>query len=154
MKRATLFLTLASTLAACNQHRQAEQHSSMNQWMVTTYQQDMTDAAIVAQRTVFPHHFAGQTDELNARGTRNLHALAKHFKDHPGTLNVRRSDTPAQLHEQRLTVVRDFLASHGVNTQSMTFADGFSGGDGITSDQWRQPATTDETPDDKPPTQE
>lgn len=144
MKCATLLLAMTVALPACNRPEHAEKHSQMNQWMVDTYHKDMSHAAVVSQRTVFPHHFVDQTDKLNARGERNLRILVTHFKQHPGTLNVRQADTPQALYEARLAAVRQFLASHEIPPDAVTLADGFSGGDGITSEQWREP--TEEEP--------
>lgn len=140
MKRLLCLLALPALIVACNQVQPGDRHPTMNRWMVDTYTDDMAVNAVIAGRTIYPHHFVEGTASLNARGERSLNILAKHFKDHAGTLNVRQAETDDGLYQKRLQAVRDALVSRGVDVDNVTLADGSAGGDGITSEQWRKPA--------------
>jgi hypothetical protein len=86
--------------------------------------------AVIRQHTLYPYHFVPDCSQLNELGERELEVLAEYYCRHPGTLNIRRSDTDMSLYEGRVSTVRDRLAAAGVVVGRMTFRDGMAGGDG------------------------
>ncbi|MEX0746057.1 MAG: hypothetical protein WD118_10695 [Phycisphaeraceae bacterium] len=109
------------------------ERSESNAWLVSSYQQQQMQAAVVRQRTIYPHHFHDRTAELNELGQRDLAILARHFDRWPGELNVRQSEADDPLYEARLVTVRQALEDEGVDLDAMTLADGEPGGDGVAS---------------------
>lgn len=93
------------------------------------------DRAIIAQHTLYPHHFVADSAVLNELGTRDLSVLAGHFAEHEGTLNVRRGETAPELYEARVTHVIEELGKAGVDTGRMNIADGMPGGSGMPSER-------------------
>jgi hypothetical protein len=91
--------------------------------------------AIITQSTLFPYHFTHDGTELNELGYRDLGVLARHFKDRSGTLSVRQGSTVQDLHNARVTSVREFLIANGVDTDRIHFTDTPPRGPGISSEQ-------------------
>ena len=90
--------------------------------------------AIISQHTIFPYHFAENSDKLNELGGRDLSVLAGHFKDNPGPLNIRRNNTTEELYQARVNFVLKRLKEAGVET-SISVSDGMPGGDGMPSEK-------------------
>ena len=64
--------------------------------LVNTLNNIEVENAIITQHTLYPYHFVTDGEELNELGQRDLMVLARHFKEHPGVLNIRQGDgTPA-----------------------------------------------------------
>ncbi|UCD49273.1 MAG: hypothetical protein JSW27_17290 [Phycisphaerales bacterium] len=103
--------------------------------LVNTLNNLGVENAIVAQHTLYPYHFVLDAEELNELGRRDLSVLARHFREHEGTLNVRRGKTSPELYEARLTYVIEELTEAGVDTDRMVVADGMPGGDGMASER-------------------
>jgi hypothetical protein len=137
--RSLIVLTLTSatlTLAACNSPQWPEpRRTTMNAWSVNEYQRASIEAGIVAQHTLYPHHFVSNGAELNELGMRDVCVLADHYKDNPGSLNVRRNGTPAELYKQRVATVSAMLTSLGVDTDRVHMSGSLPGGDGISSER-------------------
>lgn len=110
-----------------------EQRSASNAWTVNDLFEQQTHGAIVRQHTVYPYHFISQSADLNDLGQRDLEVLAKHFKENPGNLNVRRGRTSDDLYDARVATVLAALAEAGVDNESMRVADNMAGGDGMDS---------------------
>lgn len=91
--------------------------------------------AIVAQQTLYPYHFVRNSSRLNELGESELAVLANHYREHPGTLNIRRSGTPDELYNARIQAVMDALAQAGVDTGRIQIAEGMPGGDGMPTEQ-------------------
>lgn len=91
--------------------------------------------AVIRKRTLYPYHFEPDGATLNELGMRELDVLAEQYRRSPGTLNVRKADTPQPLYEGRVSTVRDLLARAGVDVASMRFEDGIPGGDGRGADE-------------------
>jgi hypothetical protein len=133
MKRTSLFLVTLSLLAggcASDSPYTEEQHA-MDRWAVQTHQQQMIENAILAQGTLYSHHFVAHSAVLNELGERDVAVIARHYRDHPGELNVRRDHLDDALYESRLQAVRDALAEHGVDPARVELSDGLPGGDGV-----------------------
>ena len=91
--------------------------------------------AIISQHTIFPYHFAENSDKLNELGGRDLSVLAGHFKDNPGPLNVRRNNTTEELYQARVNFVLNRLKQAAVETSRISVSDGMPGGDGMPSEK-------------------
>jgi len=91
--------------------------------------------AIVSQHTLFPYHFVQDGETLNKLGQRDLAVLATHFAKHPGSLNVRRGDTPAELYDARVAHAVQQLKQAGVRTDRLSISDGMPGGTGMPSER-------------------
>lgn len=137
MKWATLLIVTLALLPACDRQAQrGPRHPEMNEWMANSYYDDMSDNALIAQRTFYPHHFASGGAALNALGLKNTEVLAAHYRSHPSELNIRRGDASPELYEARVQTVRAAFEARGVEMARVAVKDGFAGGDGITSEQW------------------
>jgi hypothetical protein len=141
MKPAILSVCAAAILAApaCNSHSPSEStttcarperefHTAETKWLNDTAIQN----AIVAQHTLYPYHFVTYSACLNELGEHDLGVLVDHYKNHPGPLNLRRGDAPAELHEARLNFITDRLAKAGIEIGAIE--DGHPGGEGLYSE--------------------
>jgi hypothetical protein len=91
-------------------------------------------AAIVAQHTLFPYHFAEGGEELNDLGRADLSVLAQHLRSQGGgELNVRRGPAAELLYSARVVRVREALRAEGVDVAKVRIADNFAGADGMSS---------------------
>jgi len=91
--------------------------------------------AIVAQHSLYPYHFTQDGAALNALGQRDLAVLARHFVKYPGSLNIRRGDTPVELYDARVAYAVQQLKQGGVATDRLTISDGMPGGTGMPSER-------------------
>ena len=91
--------------------------------------------AIISQHTLFPYHFVKNGAELNELGQRDFAILARHFMEHPGHLNIRRNNIPADLYEARVNLVLDRLKEAGINTERISVSDDMPGGSGMASER-------------------
>jgi len=107
----------------------------LNSQLVKTYNDIAMQNAIVSQHTLFPYHFVTNGAELNELGRRDLAALTSHFIKHPGHLNIRRHNTPADLYEARINTVRGRLIEAGIDKERISISDDMPGGEGITSEK-------------------
>jgi hypothetical protein len=107
----------------------------INSQLVNSYNDIAIQNAIIAQHTLFPYHFVQDGAELNELGRRDLAVLTGHFMKNGGDLNVRRHDTPADLYEARVNLVRDRLQKAGIDTGRMRTSDGMPGGSGMASER-------------------
>jgi len=91
--------------------------------------------AIITQRTLFPYHFMTNSQDLNELGRRDLGVLAKHFRENPGILSIRRGSTAPDLYNLRLDIVQEFLINAKVDASRIAFNDAMPGGKGMSSEQ-------------------
>jgi type IV pilus biogenesis protein CpaD/CtpE len=131
----TLLITAAAlTLAGCAQPRplvdwNINTEGETNAWSVRMINDRQRDAAIVAQRTIFAHHFVTGSATLNERGERDLAVLAHNLRGADQiNITVTQGDASDDLFNRRTTLVRDRFAAEGVNTAMLTINDGFAGG--------------------------
>jgi len=98
---------------------------------------------IIAQHTLYPHHFTQGGATLNSLGERDVAVLAEHFRSQPAvegvqwTLNVRRGNAPDALYSARVKAVTDGLNRGGLAADSVRVADGMPGGEGMHSERVR-----------------
>jgi hypothetical protein len=107
----------------------------VNRRLINSYNDTAIENAIISQHTLFPYHFIPNGAELNELGQRDIGVLAGHFMKHPGSLNIRRYDTAAELYEARVNTVRERLREAGINVESMNISDGMPGGSGMPSER-------------------
>jgi hypothetical protein len=132
-----LALAVLCALTSCQSSRKdwpMVRRHTMNEWTVTSYQDDQVREGVIAQRTIYPHHFAPESAVLNELGERDTAILASHFRTNPGTLNVRRGPEGKELYDARLNSVLEVLSESGVDQGRMVVADGHPAGDGMPSD--------------------
>lgn len=111
------------------------QRGTANAFLCTWLDEKDTEQALVAQHTVFPHHFVAGTSRLNELGERDLGVLAAHYKEHPGLLNIQRARASAGLYDARVAVVAAFLLEEGVEVGELSISDTGTGGDGMASER-------------------
>lgn len=100
---------------------------------MASYQDQALINGILAERTLYPHHFYLDTELLTAHGLRDLEILAAHYRNHPGPLNIRQGHVDDELYAARLARVEEQLGQWGVAVDEMTMTDTSPGGDGILS---------------------
>ena len=129
-------LCLAAFLpAGCEEEQAArENRKNLDVELVNTVNNIQVENAIVTQHTLYPYHFVTDGPGLNDLGQRDLMVLARHYKEQPGALNVRRGETRAALYDARVAQVQKQLKEAGVNLDRMTISDGMPGGPGMPSE--------------------
>jgi hypothetical protein len=129
------FVVAASFLVGCRaENKGAERGRPLDTWLARTIRDEGMRNAIITQRTLFPYHFITDSEELNELGKLDLAVLVRHYRDYPGSLNVRRGDADTTLYEGRVKKVRDLLEKAGLNAQAMKIADAMPGGPGVQSE--------------------
>jgi len=122
-------------LAGCEEEQAASKNQkNLDVELVNTVNNLQVENAIITQHTLYPYHFATDGAGLNDLGQRDLMVLARHFKEHPGVLNVRQGETGAELYSARVAQVQSRLKEAGVDTGRMTISDGMPGGPGMRSE--------------------
>lgn len=122
-------------LVGCDAPITGDDNARTDKWLVGSYGDDAIKNAIVAQHTIYAYHFIRNSAVLNELGEHDVAVLARHYKKHPGLVNVRSSDTEAELYQDRVKSVVEALGKAGVDTARITVADGLPGGDGMTSER-------------------
>ncbi len=103
--------------------------------LVKTINNISVENAIIAQRTLYPYHFVADGEQLNELGQRDFAVLARHFKEHPGVLNIRQGQASPELYEARIAQILSGLNQAGVETDRMSISDAMPGGSGMPSEQ-------------------
>ncbi len=137
MKRSILVLPCgALLLAGCGGKRVHDDapFGSSGAAMVQMLNNESVDNGILAQHTLFPHHFVVNAAKLNELGRRDLGVLARHFVTAPGQVNVRRGTASATLYEARVATVRQRMVEAGVDPERITITSDLPGGSGMPSD--------------------
>jgi len=91
--------------------------------------------AIVSQHTLYPYHFMENGTELNELGRHDFAVLTKYFVEHPGSLNIRRGDVPADLYEARVNMIVEHWKKAGIKMERVHISDGMPGGPGMPSEK-------------------
>jgi len=138
--RPLLALTCGLALASLGGCRAPAQQSAgnhligaHNMWANQAFGDMAVRAAVVRERTLYPHHFAEGSDQLNQLGRRDLTLLADLFREQPGSLGVRRGDADEVLYQARLESVRTALELAGIDAARVDLVDRPAGGDGVGS---------------------
>lgn len=127
---------MCGVLCGCEENMAADgAKADFNVELVNTINNIQVENAIIAQHTLYPYHFVADGEELNDLGERDFGVLAKHFKEHPGILNIRRGETSADLYEARVAGIMSGLKEAGIETNRMSVADGMPGGPGMSSER-------------------
>lgn len=122
-------------LAGCEEEQAARKNQkNLDVELVNTLNNIQVENAIVTQHTLYPYHFVTGGAGLNDLGQRDLMVLARHYKEQPGALNVRQSETRAELYSARVAQVQSRLKEAGVDVGRMTISDGMPGGPGMPSE--------------------
>lgn len=133
-------LFLAAALAGCNSNCPSmmcyddQPQICADSWMTARPFEEAISDGVIAQHTIFPHHFEPDCADFTQLGRRDLAILAEHYRKCPGQLIVRRGPISQKLYEARVQAVRQCLASGGVSVDQMAFTDGLPGGDGIATE--------------------
>jgi len=123
-------------LAGCNEEQAGNPtEKSFDAELVNTLNNIGVENAIIAQHTLYPYHFVADGASLNELGQRDLMVLAKHFKEHPGVLNIGAGEAGAELYEARIAHVLIRLKEAGVETDRTSVSDGMPGGPGMPSER-------------------
>lgn len=123
-------------VVGCSEEQAGEQtRKNLDVELVNTLNNVGVENAIITQHTLYPYHFGVDAGELNELGQRDLMVLARHFKDHPGILNIRRGEAMDVLYEARVAHVLTRLKDAGVETARMSVSDGMPGGPGMPSER-------------------
>jgi hypothetical protein len=112
-----------------------ERRATMNSWMVNDYHDEAIRNGVIADHTLYPHHFVAYGSRLNELGRRDLDILAQHYRANPGQLNVRRNGADGALYAARIEHVRAMLGDQGVDMARVEVADGPAGGEGVMSER-------------------
>lgn len=123
-------------LVGCNENQAGNPtEKNLDAELVNTLNNIGVENAIIAQHTLYPYHFVADGAGLNDLGQRDLMVLARHFKEHPGILNVRRGEEGSELYEARVASVLVRLKEAGVEAGRTRVADGMPGGPGMPSER-------------------
>jgi hypothetical protein len=114
---------------------ESAENRDMDKALVQTLTNIGVENAVIAEHTLYPHHFVLDSDRLNELGERDLAILARHFSEQPGTLNIRRDRTPPSLYEARIAHVIGSLRDSGIEPERLSISDGMPGGSGMASER-------------------
>lgn len=132
----TVVLLVCSLLVGCQDEMARDQTGgNLDMELVKTLNNVQVENAIIAQHTLYPYHFGTDGEMLNDLGRHDLAVLARHFREHPGILNIRQAQTPVELYKVRVAQVLSRLKEAGIETTRMEVADGMPGGSGMPAEQ-------------------
>jgi len=121
----------AGLVTGCNEAiPPLEDRAEYNAGLVSNVLDDAIRNSIIRQHSLFDYHFVRNSATLNELGQHDLQVLAARYKEHPGALNVRQGDTPADLYETRVNEVKRLLIEAGVDKDRVKVEDDLPGGDG------------------------
>jgi hypothetical protein len=124
-----------SLVIGCQEQTQSQTNENLDVELVKTINNVGVENAIITQHTLYPYHFVTDGERLNDLGQRDFAVLARHFTEHPGTLNIRRAETSAELYDARVAYVLGRLKEAGVETSRVSVSDGMPGGSGMPSER-------------------
>ncbi len=122
-------------LVGCEEKQAKQNDKNIDVELVNTVNNIQVENAIVTQHTLFPYHFVTDGAALNDLGQRDLTVLARHYKENPGVLNVRKGKTADELYTARVAQVKTALKDAGVNLDRMAISDGLPGGPGMRAEE-------------------
>ena len=67
--------------------------------------------------------------------SRDFAVLARHLQKHPGVLNIRHGEVPAELYKARVVGIAAKLKQAGISPDRVSISDGMPGGTGISSER-------------------
>ena len=102
-----------------------------NEWLVRDYFNQQADNGLLADRTIRENHFLANSSEFSDLGVRDMAVFARHYRQDPGHLNIRRGGATDELYSARVTAVREYLEDRGVALDRVTVSDGPPTGDGM-----------------------
>jgi hypothetical protein len=138
VQRIALAGIAAWVAAACAARPHDPDHSTDNMWVGEKMSDEAAERAVVAQSTLFPHHFLTGSARLTPLGERDLSILADALIERPGSIAVRRGGVDEVLFAERIASVRQGLLDRGLDPEGFELTDGLSGGSGISSEDMRQ----------------
>jgi hypothetical protein len=123
-------------LAGCEEEAtEGKASKNLDVELVNTLNNIGVENAIITQHTLYPYHFVTDGEKLNDLGQGDFAVLAKHFKEHPGLLNIRRGEASDALYEARVASVMAGLKETGVETSRVSVSDAMPGGTGMPSER-------------------
>jgi len=106
---------------------------AINEKLVHLPFEQQTAAGAVTDRTIYAHHFIGDSALLNTLGEQRIDALLDVATDRPMKVNVLDTGEPTDLHEARVAAVRERLLASGIEESRLQIVSGPPGGPGIPS---------------------
>jgi hypothetical protein len=132
----TIVVFSCAFMTGCAENVQKSQDTEMmNSELVNSLSDAAIQNAIISQHTLYPYHFMENGAELNELGQHDLAVLTKYFMEHPGRLNIRRDDIPADSYEARVKVVLEHWKKAGIDMKRVNISDGMPGGSGMASEK-------------------
>ena len=136
---ATRFIMIAAVVSAAmigcrnRSEEQLAQQGAMNEAAIRLIMDEAARNAVVAEHTIYSHHFVPNDVVLNELGERQVDTLAEAYRAAPGPLNVARGDSSDAQYRGRVQTVLRRLAQGGVNTDRIKVTQGLPGGEGMSS---------------------
>lgn len=132
----TMMVLFCISMIGCQESvKESPDEHLINNQLINSYNDIAMQNAIVSEYTLYPYHFVNNGAELNELGQRDLAILTKHFMQHAGKLNIRRHNSPAELYEARVKLVREGLQQAGIDMERISISDDMPGGAGMTSER-------------------
>jgi len=123
-------------MAGCAENVQRSQDTELiNSELINSLNDAAIQNAIISQHTLYPYHFMENGAELNELGRHDFAVLTKYFMEHPGSLNIRRADVPADLYEARVNKLVEHWTKAGIKMERVRISDGMPGGPGMPSEK-------------------
>ena len=129
-----IFMVCFLVIGCNEQAQQSPDKPLMNTQIVRTYSDMALENAIISQHTLYPYHFVQNGAGLNELGKHDLAVLLRHYIKEPGSLNIRKADTPLELYTQRVEMVYQELEKAGLETDKIPISDDMPGGSGMASE--------------------
>ncbi len=105
--------------------------ASIDGRLIQAAQDTQIEAAVVAQHTLYPYHFASGSATLNALGQADLATLARHADQNP-CVNLSRGTASDELYKARVETVAAAIARSGAGGLSLA-VEQMPGGEGQSS---------------------
>lgn len=132
MKRMTLFAVVAALWGGgCSPNNTPEADDRLVELVPAPEMRN----AIITQHSLYPYHFVNNAETLNELGRLDLDVLARHFRDHPGELNIRAGDAAPALYKARVAFILKELEKAGVAVARVRVVDALPGGEGMYSEE-------------------
>lgn len=132
----TIMVLFCISMIGCQESvEESSDKHLINSQLINSYNDIAMQNAIVSEHTLYPYHFVNNGAELNELGQRDFAILTKHFTQHAGKLNIRRHNSPAELYEARVKLVREGLQQAGIDMERISISDDMPGGAGMTSER-------------------
>ena len=109
-----------------------DDEGSVDALMVRTQFDQNVRGGILAERAIYPYHFAPDSPVLNELGEHQVEVLASACHG-TARVNVVRGNDSQQLHDARVQTVRDKFDEEGIAPAALTIGDGPPGGLGLSA---------------------